>query len=128
MRYVDQIAPQAPQDHAKFEIAAWRGVGCGKGNSVKTGSEWPDFPGFLRRSDQVVLVLAIQAAEGANNVPNVSSDTEVRNPPHINRDFHARDLTTSDGGVHRTLLAVQGYSEEGTQPSGKPAETQIPRV
>jgi hypothetical protein len=56
---------------------------------VEIGSERANFMGLPRRSDQVVLVLAIQAAEGANNVPNVGANTEIRNPPDINRDLHA---------------------------------------
>src|SRR5215467_3573009 len=94
---------QPPHGGAKGEITAGGVVRLVKGNAVEIRRQRPDLAGFMGRPDQVIAVLPIQAAERANNVPNVSADTKVCTAPDIYGDLHGSDLTI---GAHRNTVEL----------------------
>src|SRR5215471_17637316 len=84
---------QPPHGGAKGEITAGCVVRLVKGNAVEIRRQRPDLADFMGRPDQVIAVLPIQAAERANYVSNIGTDTEVGTAPDIQGDLHLSDLT-----------------------------------
>src|SRR5215469_3307908 len=94
---------QPPHGGAKGEITAGCVVRLVKGNAVEIRRQRPDLADFMGRPDQVIAVLPIQAAESANYISNIGTDTKVCTAPDIYGDLHGSDLTT---GAHRNSSGI----------------------
>ena len=84
-----QVAFQAAQDSTEFEISFACAVGFEQRDGVKVRRERTDFANLLRRADEEVFILPVEAAQSAHDIPGIGPDAEVRHAPNVDADLHA---------------------------------------
>ena len=67
----------------------------------KFGGSAPHSATFVRRSDEEVLAVAVEARQRADHVPDVGANAEFRHATDVDGYFHRLNLTTGGTGEHR---------------------------
>src|SRR5665811_2559460 len=91
---MDQVATQPLQGSAELAVSLERTVRREERDGVKVGRQWADFFDLRWGSDQQVPIFAVQSAQRANHIADVSAYTKLGHPPNIDGDLHRRHLTT----------------------------------
>src|SRR5208283_3989491 len=93
---VHQVALQPAHDRAKLEIPFQRVIAAGQRNGVKIRRQRTAFRHLIRRSNQKVFALAVEARQCAHHIPDVGAHAEFRHATDIDDYFHSLNLITGE--------------------------------
>jgi hypothetical protein len=88
---VHEIAAVLANGLSKFHPATERKFPAEERDIPNVGGQGTDLLNAFRRSDKEVLILAVQAAQSADDVPDVGADAKIGNPANIDGDLHGDD-------------------------------------
>jgi hypothetical protein len=85
---VHHVAMQPFDDGAKFKVAFGCAVRLQQRHTLEIRRQRSDLRYCLRRTDQEILVGAIEPAQRTHDIPGVGANPKFCDPPDINRDLH----------------------------------------
>jgi hypothetical protein len=112
---VNDIAIQPPHNRPEIEAAFERVVGLFQRHGVEVRRERSAFRHTVRRTDEEILAVAVQAGEGTDYIPDVRANPKFRHATDVDGDLHSLDLTTGarrDTGNSPFKLVVRSEAKD----------------
>ena len=91
---MNQVATEAPHDGPEIEGPFERVIAAVERHGVKVRRQRATFRDLVRRSDEEILAVAVQARQRADHIPNVGANPEFRHATDVDGYFHNLNLTT----------------------------------
>ena len=112
---VNNIAIQPAHNRPESETAFERVIGFVQGHGEEVRRERSTFRHPLRRTDEEILAVVVQAGEGADYIPDVRANSEFRHATDVDADLHSLDLITggTEGDREFAISACRTERSQG---------------